>query len=235
MRGERPGGASARSGLQWGMALPTPATPEAAGPAVVVATDASVADVERLPDDGYRYDLIAGQLIRMSPAGALHGEIASRIGRHLGNVADVARLGVVFGAETGFVLREPDVMLAPDAAFVRAERLPPRADWRGYLRLAPDLAVEVVSPSDRWRDVMDKVDQYLQAGVQRVWVLDPQRQAAFDYERGGRTVRILRVADGDALDGADVLPGFRLLLADLFPADAATSPPPSAPTPGSPA
>lgn len=216
------------------MPLPTPANPHAASAAVVVATGASVADVERLPDDGYRYDLIGGQLIRMSPAGALHGEIASRVGRHLGHVAEVARLGVVFGAETGFILRDPDVLLAPDAAFVRAERLPPRAEWRGYLRLAPDLVVEVVSPSDRWRDVMDKVDQYLQAGVQLVWVLDPQRRAAFVYERDGRTVRILRAASGDALDGVDVLPGFRLPLADLFPADAAAPSPPRPPTPGLP-
>ena len=100
-----------------------------------------------LPADGYHYDLIDGDLHRMSQLGAEHGEVAGEVSRQIGNHAVERGLGRGYAAGTGFLLgRNPDTVLVPDVAFVRTERLPPRAERRGYLPLAPDLVVEVVSP-----------------------------------------------------------------------------------------
>lgn len=171
-------------------------------------------ELERLGDYRYRYDLIRGRVHRLAPAGGEHGEIAGEVAGRLWAHVAPRQLGRVYGAETGFLLaRDPDVVLAPDAAFVRADRLPPRAERRGFLRLAPDLAVEIVSPSEREADVAQKVREYLAAGVRLVWVLYPLRRTVLVYEPGA-TVRTLRAAD--ELDGGDVLPEFRVRVADLF-------------------
>lgn len=167
-----------------------------------------------MPDDGYRYDLIDGVLIRMPPPNFEHGELSGEIGWYLQNHVRPDRLGVVVGAETGFLLaRDPDVVLAPDAAFVRADRLPPRDQWRQYLPLAPDLAVEIVSPSERLTKVAEKAARYLAYGTRLVWVLHPRRRTVTVYTPDGG-VRVLRT--GDVLDGGDVLPSFRVPVADLF-------------------
>src|SRR5688500_10982462 len=109
----------------------------------------TVEDLERLPDDEHRYDLIRGELLKMAPAGGEHGEIASRAAIKAGAYVLENRLGETYGAETGFVLqRDPDTVLGPDFAFVRQDRLPPREARRGYMPVPPDLAVEIVSPSD---------------------------------------------------------------------------------------
>ena len=167
-----------------------------------------------LPDDGWQYELIEGVLHRMSPAGFESGRIASEFGRHLGNYVVPRDLGRVVGADTGFLFeRNPDVVRAPDAAFVRADRLPPRADRRGYLAVAPDLAVEVVSPYDRQPDVDDKVAFYLAHGVPLVWVAYPDRRQVAVHRPGAEPVTF---GAGDVLDGGEVLPGFRLSVAEHF-------------------
>ena len=171
-------------------------------------------ELARLPDDGYRYDLIEGVLIRMSPANFEHGQLAAEFARLLGNFVRPRRLGIVVGAETGFFLaRNPDVVLGPDAAFVRADRLPPREQRRQFLPLAPDLAVEIVSPSESARSVATKVAKYLQYGTRLVWVVHPRRRTVTVYAADG-TVRVLR--EGDILDGGEVLPDFRVPVAELF-------------------
>lgn len=165
-----------------------------------------------LPDDGLRHELVEGELRTMGPAGFDHGRVALQIGaRILGHVEE-HRLGEVLAAETGFVVaRGPDTVRAPDVAFVAAERAP--AEARGFAELAPDLVVEVVSPSDRASDVSSKAAMWLDAGVRLVWVVDPQARLAAVHHPGG-LVTVLR-EDG-VLDGEDVLPGFRLPLATLF-------------------
>lgn len=123
-------------------------------------------------------------------------------------------MGIVVAAETGFVLEhDPDTVLAPDIAFVRADRLPPRSERQGFLDLPPDLAVEVACPSQSRPSAERKVAEYLDAGVSLVWVLWPTRKT-ISVHRSNREPLVLGI--GDVLDGEDVLPGFRLPLAELF-------------------
>lgn len=171
-------------------------------------------DLYQLDDDEYRYDLIRGELIRMSPANAEHGGIAAEIGGELRAHVKTNRLGKTYAAETGFILaRSPDIVLAPDAAFVRADRLPPREQWSRFLELAPDLVVEVVSPSDRWTEVNEKVTEYLRYGVLLVWIVDPRLQqvTAYTLAQGPRVFTI-----EDQLEGGEVLPTFRMPVAEIF-------------------
>src|SRR6266851_921931 len=187
----------------------------------VVATHVTAEDVANLEGDGYRYDLLSGDLIRVSPAGFRHGRLAAEIARRLGNfLADHPTFGVVVGAETGFRLsRDPDTVLGPDAAIVRRDRLPAGQAQLGFLELAPDLAVEIVSPSDRWITVSGKVDAYLAAGVRVVWVIEPGPRAAWVHTAEGAERR-LGADGGDILQAESVLPGFRLPLSELFDATA---------------
>lgn len=184
---------------------------------VVVATCVTADDLASLEGDGYRYDLLHGDLIRVSPAGFRHGQLALEIAWRLrGFLTEHPGLAIVVGTETGFRLsRDPDTVLGPDAAVVLADRLPPPEARTGYLELAPDLAVEIVSPSDRWSTVSGKVDAYLVAGTRLVWVIEPARRAVRIYSPHGAERR-LRADARDVLEGEPVLIGFRLALTDLF-------------------
>jgi len=183
----------------------------------VVAMHVTVEDLASLEGDGYRYDLLEGNLIRVSPAGFRHGRLAAEIARRLGNfLTQHPHLGVVVGAETGFRLsRNPDTVLGPDAAVVSRGRLPAAEAQMGFLELAPDLAVEIVSPTDRWTTVSGKVDAYLAAGVRVVWVIEPGPRAVRVYSAEGAEQR-LQADRGDMLRAEAVLPGFSLALAELF-------------------
>jgi Uma2 family endonuclease len=166
-----------------------------------------------LPDDHVRHELVEGELRTMPPAGFDHGRLALRIGARILDHVEQHDLGEVLAAETGFVLRRsPDTVRAPNVAFVAADRVPEGA-VRGFPELAPDLVVEVVSPTDRASEVAEKAAMWLDAGVRLVWVVDPQARLAAVHHPGG-LVTVLR--EHGVLDGEDVLPGFRLSLAPLF-------------------
>jgi len=180
--------------------------------ATVTATTAE--ELARLPADGWRYELIDGELQRMCPAGFEHGVVGMRFGRFLSAYVDEHGLGVVTAAETGFYIdHEPLTILAPDAAFVRADRIPPADEQSGFADVVPDLVVEVVSPFDPQSAVDDKVARYLAAGVPLVWVAYPRRRTVRAHRPGQDPVEL---GESDVLDGGDVLPGFRLRLGDLF-------------------
>lgn len=173
----------------------------------------TAADFFALPDDGFKYELIDGELIRMPPPGFRHSRITTRVARYLDAYVDVHGLGTVV-ANGGFKLQdEPEVVLAPDVAFVSADRLPPDAEIIGYPDIPPDLAVEVISPSETDTDVETKVGRYFRSGVRLVWLLDP----------GSKTINV-RLPDGsvttftmdDALNGGEVLLGFSISVATLF-------------------
>lgn len=163
-----------------------------------------------LPRGSERHELVNGELITMSPAGANHGDVAAVIGSHLHVYVREHRLGKTYAAETGFLLsRNPDTVLAPDASFVRSERV---ARLSKYFPGPPDLAVEVLSPNDTASEVEAKVRHWLQAGCRIVIVVDPEKKTVTVNTQQGTT----RLSDGDTLDGGDVVPGWQLPLRELF-------------------
>ena len=167
-----------------------------------------------LPDDGLNYELLRGTLVSEPVPGRLHGRTVARISYLLSKFVDSKRLGVVYTGDTGFVLaRQPDTVRGPDVAFLSNERERETEGARPYIPGAPDIAVEVVSPSDRTREVLGKVSDYLAAGSRIVWVLNPVRGDVSVF-RSPFAPRIL--AGSDLLDGEDVLPGFSVTIAEIF-------------------
>jgi len=180
-----------------------------------MATVEQITTAEELlhtPDLG-RCELIRGELITMSPAGFNHGRIVSRIGSRIANYVEATGSGVVTGAETGFWIgRNPDTVRAPDVGFVRSARVGPTA-IAGFFPGAPDLAVEVLSPDDRRREVLTKVQNWLDAGCQVVWIIDPVKRTVAVHRAGIDTIHL---GENDTLSAEDILPGFRLIVADIF-------------------
>jgi Uma2 family endonuclease len=146
----------------------------------------------------------------VGPAGARHGEISLRLGAALLAFVSPKRLGKVFDSGTGYRLPGGNVR-SPDASFVASKRLPTVPE--GFLELAPDLAVEVLSPDDSPRGVLDRVGEYLAAGVQLVWVIDPRAGRAVSYRS---LAEVREIGPSGTLDGGELLPGFRCPLADLL-------------------
>ena len=168
----------------------------------------------RLPDDGQRHELVAGDLRTMAPSGGEHGWIVVRVTVPLGQYVDANKLGLVFGAETGFLLaRDPDTVRAADVAFVRRERVLAAGGVKGYWPGAPDLAVEVISPHDLYAEVDEKVADWLVRGTLMVLVVNPRRRVVVVH-RPNQAVRVL--AESDVLDGEDVVPGWKLPIRDIF-------------------
>jgi len=166
-----------------------------------------------LPDDGYRYELVKGELIRMSPAGYRHGKVTMKLAGPLYSHVTRNNLGTVHAAETGFKLEsDPDTVRAPDIAFVALDR-EPDDEVTGYWDGAPDLAVEVLSPNDRPRNVEPKVRQWLATGARMVWVVSPELRTVTVYRSPDR---IDVLTEKDKLSGEDVVPGFEIRVADVF-------------------
>jgi Uma2 family endonuclease len=162
----------------------------------------------------HRYELVKGKLIEMSPAGTRHGRIAGNALFYLLSFAKENKLGVVYAAETGFKLTEnPDTVRAADAAFIAQERFPPEGEPEGYWAIAPDLVVEVVSPSDSAQMVQAKVTDWLTAGCRLVWVVYPDTQTVTEYHSLSEA-RVL--THQQKLEGGAVLPGFECLIEQLF-------------------
>jgi len=171
-------------------------------------------DLLRKPHDGYRYELVKGELIQMPPAGNIHGKRTMRLGWRLARHVEANDLGVVFAAETGFMLAtDPDTVRAPDVAFVTKTRIEEVGEFEGFWPGAPDLAVEVISPGDSYTEVEEKVEEYLNAGVRAVWVVNPRRRTITIY-RSLTDITIL--TENDTLDGGDIIPGFSCRVAEVF-------------------
>jgi Uma2 family endonuclease len=179
----------------------------------------TVDELLQLPDDGWRYELVDGVLVRMPPPGFRHGRLVARLASTLLTYVTANHLGDVV-TDAGFVLSragQPDTVLGPDVAFVRTEHLPQpdsSADEK-HLRVAPDLAAEIASPDQYRPDMRDKATMYLASGVRLVWVVWPDSKTV-DVWRPGSDTSIQTLALSDALDGLDVLPGFSYPLAELF-------------------
>jgi Uma2 family endonuclease len=171
-------------------------------------------DLWNMPDHGGHHELVRGELRPMSPAGFDHGSVSMNLSGPLHQFVRARKLGIVVTAETGFIIsRDPDTVRAPDAAYVRQERIPAGGRPLRYWIGAPDLAVETMSPSDTVYEVDEKVREWLTAGALLVWVLNPRQQTVTVYSPDN-TARILAV--GDKLDGGAVVPEFEIPVADLF-------------------
>lgn len=178
------------------------------------ATLLTADDLLAMPEDGNRYELLRGELVSTPMSSYESSDIAMGIGSALRAFAHTRGLGRVAGADGAFILaRDPYTVRIPDASFVQIDRLPPANQRRRFLELAPDLAVEVVSPSDSANDVQEKVLEYLDFGVQLIWVVHPVQRTVTVYTPD-RHARVL--SETDTLDGGDVLPGFTLPVAGIF-------------------
>lgn len=166
------------------------------------------------PDDGARYELVRGVVLRVGePPSPRHGIIALQLGAAILQHVLPRALGRVW-VEGGVITeRDPDTVRGPDVAFVRTARIPPGGFGRGFTDVAPDVVAEVVSPDDRASAVTAKVAEYLAAGVRLVWVVDPAPRTVTAYAAGG-AARLY--GEGDTLDAGDALPGFAVPVAALF-------------------
>ena len=182
-----------------------------------MATKAKLMTAEELlemPDDGFRYELVRGELVKMPPAGHMSSFLELRVGARLLAFVEANGLGRAYSSNGGFRLdSDPDTVLAPDASFVRQERVDVVGDGDGFFPGPPDLAIEVISPSDRYTEVEAKVEEWFNAGTLMVVVVNPRN----------RTVRVYRslvdsdlLTETDTLEGGDVVPGWRLPVADIF-------------------
>ncbi len=161
-------------------------------------------------------ELVRGEVRRMSPTGGTHGYICFELGREIGTFIKAHDLGMGFSAETGFLVeRNPDSVIAADIAFVSKERLKGVENFDKFIPFAPDIAVEVLSPSNTVREMEEKVDLYFGAGSRIVWIISPKRRTVSVYT-APLEVKIL--SERDTLDGGDVLPGFSYELSKLFAA-----------------
>ena len=172
----------------------------------------TAAELEQMPDDdSVQIELDEGELIKMAPAALNHGKYEVRIAALLHAHAQRHALGVVYCGDTGFTLG-PDTVRAPDVAFIQTARL---ASVEGdvFGNGAPDLAVEIFSPSDSVRQLMRKVKQYFAAGCHTVWIVYPDRREVQVLEAAGAD-RLL--TDADTLEAPELLPGFSTPVKDVF-------------------
>lgn len=152
-----------------------------------------------------RVELVRGELVVREPPGFRHGAVTARLTGALMNHVAAGDLGQVLAGDAGFTLsRNPDTVRGPDVAFIERNRVPHPVP-SAYAEIAPDLAVEILSPSDRSGETLAKVADWLNAGTRLVWVIDPVRRQARVYRPDGTLSTV--EAEG-TLDGEAVLPGF---------------------------
>jgi Uma2 family endonuclease len=158
-------------------------------------------------------ELVDGRIVIMPPAGPPHGRYDSKLLVPLAGYVEQKALGEVY-LNTGFILRQnPDLIRGPDQAFVTAARIKANPEpATGFWPIAPDLAIEIVSPGNSADDINDKVNDYLEYGVRLIWVIYPRRKQAHVF----RPDRLMRVVNSDGkLEGEDVVPGFEVTLSQI--------------------
>ncbi|BCW95324.1 MAG: Uma2 family endonuclease [Fimbriimonadales bacterium] len=164
----------------------------------------------RLPDDGRKYELVDGEAKEV-PAGHEHDVIGMRLGAKILG-CDSSRQGYVAGSQAGFRMANGNIR-SPDVVFTRKERLPDGKPSKGFEAGAPDLAVEIVSPSEDATDLLRKIGEYFESGAQQVWLLFPETRTVKVYTAPFES-RTLTAED--ELTGGDLLPDFRCRVSELF-------------------
>jgi Uma2 family endonuclease len=169
-------------------------------------------DLLNMQDDEMRHELVAGMIVAEPLPSPWHDHVRRSLGRQLEDFVKARRLGTIFW-DTGFLLaKNPDTVRGPDLSFVTRDRMA-GIDLRRFIPGPPDLAVEILSPTNRAGKVRAKLADYLDAGCRLVWVIHPIKKVATAY-RPLEPPR--RIAAGSALDGEDVLPGLLVPLASIF-------------------
>ena len=172
--------------------------------------------VEQPEYDDRTVELVEGVIVEMSKPGGKHGQIMMRLSVRLGSYVEARDLGVATTGETGYVLERSDIgrdtVRGLDIAFIKKGRVPDELP-ESLLELAPDLAVEILSPSNKSEDILSKIRQLLQAGTLEVWLVYPRNRRVHVHTLDG--VKILE--PGDTLDGGDILPGLQIPVSDIFP------------------
>jgi Uma2 family endonuclease len=184
--------------------------------AMATRTRLTADDLWRMGEGDVCRELVDGEVIEMTPSGGVHGDVTGKVYRRLADHVDTRRLGKVVVGDVGFVLAlpsDPERVRAPDVAFISTARLPEGRLPQGFITGAPDLAVEVLSPSDNPVEVQQKVRDYLEAGARLVWVVAPRARTATVYRPDG-SARLVR--EPESLDGEDAVPGLAIALADLL-------------------
>jgi Uma2 family endonuclease len=174
----------------------------------------SAEELIRMAYDGFRYELVKGELIQMTPAGGEHGVTTMRLGARLEIFVEDHDLGVICAAETGFIIaHNPDTVRAPDVAFVSKARIPADGIPKGYWPFAPDMALEVISPNDNFGEVDEMIGEWLEAGVRLVVIINPRKRNIKLY-RSQTEINLLTEADELKFD--DIVPGFSYPVKKLF-------------------
>lgn len=159
-------------------------------------------------------ELVEGRIVWMSPTGFEHGDYEGNFYERLKAFVRQHRLGKVVVGEVGiYTQRNPDTVRAADVAFISNERYAQRKQKRGFLDVAPDLVVEIMSPEDRWSEVNQKLREYFAIGVRLVWVADPASRTVYAHRS---TTDVREFTEADTLPGDDVVPGFSAAVAGLF-------------------
>ena len=167
-----------------------------------------------LPQREVKEELVRGELRVNPPPGGPHGVAGANLIAFL--IAHVVsrKLGVVFGDGVGYQLMQiPHTVRVPDASFVREDRMPAEGVGPGLFKFAPDIAIEVLSPSETASEVQEKLDDYLVAGTSLVWIVDPVRRTVMTVSRNAPLVLL---HESDTLDGGEVLPEFSCAVSDIF-------------------
>ena len=167
-----------------------------------------------MPDDGMRHELVRGELRTMPLASAPHGAVIMRLAIVLGRHVLDRDLGLLFSPDTGVhVFRDPDTVRAPDISFLSKARVPAEGLRRGFLRIAPDLAVEVLSPEDTMAEIEEKIADYFAAGTRLVWVVNPKARTVTVNRPDARPYVLAR---HERLDGEEIVPGFNCQVGEIF-------------------
>ncbi|HVS71988.1 MAG TPA: Uma2 family endonuclease [Phycisphaerae bacterium] len=171
-------------------------------------------DLWNMPGNGDGYELVMGELRPMPPSGQQHSSIGARLVIRIGAFVEKQHLGIITTADGGYILhRNPDTVRAPDVGFVTTDRLPNGRTAQKWFPGHPDLAVEIISPTDVYGDVDEKVQEFLDAGTRLVWVVNPRHKTVTVF-RNDTTITAL--GPGDQLSGESVLPGFTLAISEIF-------------------
>lgn len=172
---------------------------------------ATVEDLLRMPKDGRLYELVDGEIL-VSPAGMRHSEVAAKVLAIIATYLENHPIGKVYAENVGIALPNGNIR-SPDVTFVRNEKLPGGKSPEGFGELVPNLAIEVLSPSDRPKEVGRKIGEFLECGVPLVWLIDPKKETVTVYRSLSDTQRF---SSSDTITAEPVLPGFSCIVSRFF-------------------